>query len=546
MGVIDLPKSINREATLVAISRKLCEESLAEFIRRAWHVVEPSRPYSHNWHIDIVCAHLEAISRGEITPDGDYYNRLLVNIPPGTMKSLTIAVFWPAWEWGPFGRPDLRIVSTSYSEDRARSDNIRMRDLISSEWYQERWGHVFKIEKSGEEFFSNDKKGWRRARPFSKLTGDRGDRVIIDDPHSTEMAESEADRKRTTRIFKESVPTRLNDPERSAIVVVMQRLHEDDVSGVILDDEGFSGVYDHIMLPMRFDPARKCITKLGYEDPREKEGELLMPDRFPLDVVNRDEAALGPYATAGQMQQEPTPRGGGIIKDQWWQLWDSNQFPRFSYIIATLDTAYTKKQENDPSAMTLWGVFASNSEDAVTRVTDRYGRPMETEFTIADTLLTVPKVMMMYAWSERLELHDLVKKVIHDCKRFGVDTLVIEAKASGHSVAQEIRRLMKTEQFGLRMYDPAGTDKTARVYSIQHLFSEGIVYAPDKLWAEKVIRQVMSFPKGKHDDLVDTVSMALRYLREIGILIRSPEVEAEVEESLRLPSRNENRPLYPC
>ena len=297
---------------------------------------------------------------------------------------------------------------------------------------------------------------------------------------------------------------------------------------------------------MRFDPARKCITKLGYEDPREKEGELLMPDRFPLDVVNRDEAALGPYATAGQMQQEPTPRGGGMIKDQWWQLWPSNQFPKFSYIIATLDTAYTKKQENDPSAMTLWGVFTSNSEDAVTRVTDRYGRPMETEFTIADTLLTVPKVMMMYAWSERLELHDLVKKVIHDCKRFGVDTLVIEAKASGHSVAQEIRRLMKTEQFGLRMYDPAGTDKTARVYSIQHLFSEGIVYAPDKLWAEKVIRQVMSFPKGKHDDLVDTVSMALRYLREIGILIRSPEVEAEVEESLRLPSRNENRPLYPC
>lgn len=546
MGVIDLPRSINKEATLIAISKRLCEESLSEFIRRAWHVVEPSRAYSHNWHIDLVCEHLEAISREVILPGDDYYNRLLVNIPPGTMKSLTIAVFWPAWEWGPFGRPDLRIVSTSYSEDRARSDNIRMRDLITSEWYQERWGHVFKLEKNGEEFFSNDRKGWRRARPFSKLTGDRGDRVLIDDPHSTEMAESDADRKRTTRIFKESVPTRLNDPEKSAIVVVMQRLHEDDVSGVILDDEGFAGVYDHIMLPMRFDPLRKCVTKLGLEDPRVEDGELLMPDRFPQEVVDRDEAALGPYATAGQMQQEPTPRGGGIIKDQWWQLWESNQYPRFSYIIATLDTAYTSKQENDPSAMTVWGVFEGNSEDAVTRVTDRYGRPMETEFTIGDSFLTVPKLMLMYAWTERLELHELVKKVVSTANRFGIDTLIIESKASGHSVAQEIRRLFKTESFGLRMYDPTGADKTARLYSVQHLFSEGMVYAPDKAWAEKVIRQVMSFPKGKNDDLVDTVSMALRYLREIGVLVRSPEVEAQVEESLRYPDRHATQALYPC
>lgn len=545
MGVIDLPKSINKAATLLAIDKQLCERSLTEFIKRAWHVVEPSRVYCHNWHIDYTCEHLEAISRGVILPNSTFYNRLLINIPPGTMKSLTVSVFWPAWEWGPFGRPDLRIVSTSYSEDRARSDNIRMRDLVTSEWYQERWGDSFELVKNGEEFFSNNKKGWRRARPFSKLTGDRGDRVIIDDPHSTEMAESDADRKRTTRIFKESVPTRLNDPEQSAIVVVMQRLHEEDVSGVILEGEGFSGVYDHIMLPMRFDPNRKCITKLGHEDPREEDGELLMPDRFPLEVVNRDESALGPFATAGQMQQEPTPRGGGIIKDQWWQLWPSRQYPKFDYVVATLDTAYTKKQENDPSAMSLWGVFHGDSEEAITRTVDRYGRAMETEFTLSDSNLAVPKIMLIYAWTERLELHDLVKKVVDTCNRFGVNTLVIESKASGISVAQEIRRLFRSENFGLRMYDPAGMDKIARVYSIQHLFSEGLIYAPDKAWAEKVIRQTMSFPKGKHDDLVDTVSMALRYLREIGVLVRSPEVEAEVEESLRFRSPRENAPLYP-
>jgi hypothetical protein len=140
-------------------------------------------------------------------------------------------------------------------------------------------------------------------------------------------------------------------------VVIMQRLHEGDVSGAILDKQ--LG-YDHVMLPMRFDPVRARPTLLGIEDPRQEAGELLFPARFPQEVVDRDSKVMGPYATAGQFQQEPTPRGGGVIKPGWWETWMEESYPPFDYIIASIDTAYTTKTENDFSAMTVWGVFSGD------------------------------------------------------------------------------------------------------------------------------------------------------------------------------------------
>jgi len=275
-----------------------------------------------------------------------------------------------------------------------------------------------------------------------------------------------------TQLFKEAVTSRLNNPDRSAIVVVMQPLHEEDVSGVILSN---AMGYDHIMLPMRYDPTRASATMLGYADPREEEGELLFPDRFPEDVVDRDEAAMGPYATAGQFQQQPEPRGGGIIKDHWWQLWDRKEYPGIEYVIASLDTAYTTKAENDFSALTVWGVFSGSDEVQATRSVDRYGRTIELRTSYqSESLGPVPKLMLMYAWQAKLELH--------------------------------------------------------RLYAVQHIFAEGMVYAPDKDWAELVIRQCSVFPKGKNDDLVDTVSMSVGHLRQIGLLTRAPERMAELED----------------
>lgn len=279
-------------------------QSLTGFVREAWHVVEPSVDYVHGWHIDAICQHLEAVTSGDIT-------RLLINVPPGTMKSLLCGVFWPAWEWGPKGKPQMRYLGASYSEHYAKRDNRRMRDLVASEWYQALWGDRVKLTRTGEMAFANTRTGSRQGVPFSRLTGGRGDRVIVDDPHSVDGAESEAERLSTVRTFRESVPTRLNDPQRSAIVVVMQRLHEADVSGTIL---ALGLGYEHLMLPMEFEPERRCRTSIGFVDPRAEEGELLFPERFPRGIVERDKIPLGSYAVAGQFQQRPAPRSGGLFQ----------------------------------------------------------------------------------------------------------------------------------------------------------------------------------------------------------------------------------------
>lgn len=284
----------------VAADREECGKSLRTFTERAWHVLEPGQPYVHGWHMDAITEHLEAITRGQIT-------RLLINIPPGTMKSMSTCVFWPAWEWGPKGMPAIRFIGASHEEGLATRDNLKMRRLVQSPWYQERWPLAMAGDQNQKTYFENTDTGWRQACPVKSMTGRRGDRVVWDDPHSVEDAHSEAALEEANRIFRETLPTRLNEPKASAIIIVMQRLSEKDVSGVILaNDLG----YDHLCLPMEYEGPRKP-TSIGFVDPRGTEGELLFPERFPREVVDRDKKIMGPYAVAGQLQQRPAPPSGG-------------------------------------------------------------------------------------------------------------------------------------------------------------------------------------------------------------------------------------------
>ena len=522
--------------------KKRCEDSLVEFIKEAWHVIEPGQPYLHGWHVEMIAEHLEAITDGAQFDDGTYYNRLLINIPPGMMKSLMTNVFWPAWEWGPRNMPHLRYVCASHSMNLATRDSTKMRRLIVSDWYQSLWGDrvVLTGDQNAKTKFENTSTGFREAVAAGGITGARGDRVIIDDPLSVEDASSDAVRESRKEWFLEAVPTRLNNPDRSAIIVIMQRLHEEDTSGLIIDKE--LG-YDHIMLPMRFEPNRSMPTLLGVEDRRTEAGELLFPERFPEDVVERDERVMGPYAAAGQLQQNPEPRGGGIIKREWWQPWERSSFPPFDFILASLDTAYTSKEENDPSAMTVWGVWTGGDQTAtITRSVNRYDEAMamvERTYTQEH-----PKVMLMHAWSERLEFHDLVERVRETVADYGVEQLIIESKAAGHSVAQELRRIYGYDDFGIQLIDPKNADKVARLYSVQHLFSEGYIYTPSRPWADMVINQVSQFPKGKHDDIVDTVSMAMKFLRGTGMLVRGSEWTSDLDRS-RMHEGAPPEPLYP-
>lgn len=340
-------------ADVLAIEREACKRSLATFVRESWDVLEPGTPYVHGWHVEAICEHLEAITRGEIT-------RLLINVPPGTMKSTLTSVFWPAWEWGPAGMSHIRMIGASHEGSLATRDARKMRMLVTSDWYQERWPVELARDQSEKVNFENAARGFRQACPVRSMTGKRGHRIIWDDPHSSEGANSEAERIEAVRIFKETLPTRLVEPKTSAIVVVMQRLHEADVSGEILSgDYG----YEHLMLPMEFEVDRRCVTSIGWSDPRQVEGELLFPERFPAEVVERDNKAMGEYAVAGQMQQRPAPRTGGFF--EWEKLEIVDAHPKIREWVRYWDKAGTQ----DGGKRTA-GVRIGRGVDGVFYVTD--------------------------------------------------------------------------------------------------------------------------------------------------------------------------------
>lgn len=293
----------------IELDRAIAAQSFAGFVRAAWHVLEPSSELKWGWSLDAICQHLEAVSKGDI-------KRLLINVPPGCMKSLLAGVLWPAWEWGPQGRPGLRYLGTAHKQDLGVRDNLKCRRLIQSEWYQARWPVKLTGDQNAKTKFENDYTGFREAMAFTSMTGSRGDRIILDDPLSVDHANSDADLRAAELTFTEALPTRVNNDD-SAIVVIMQRLHEKDTAGIILKrDLG----YVHLCLPMRFEAERKCVTSIGFEDPRTCDGELLFPERFPEATVSSLEKTMGSYAAAGQLQQRPAPREGGMFKRAWFPV----------------------------------------------------------------------------------------------------------------------------------------------------------------------------------------------------------------------------------
>jgi phage terminase large subunit-like protein len=516
--------------------REKCRVSFAAFVQEAWHVLEPRRQYVHGWMVDAICEHLECVTSGLIT-------RLLINVPPGSAKSLLVSVFWPAWEWGPRGLTSHRYISTSFAESAVVRDVRKTRLLISSDWYQRHWPHV-ELTRAGELSFENSLTGTRDGVAFGSLTSRRGDRLIIDDPHSVEKAESSLDRERATRRFREGAVNRLNDQARSAIVIIMQRLHEADISGIVQD---FMPDYVQLVLPMEYESGRHCETSIGFSDPRRSEGELLFPERWPRAEVEKLKRDMEKFAYAGQYQQRPAPRGGGLFPYNGWELWSRNvartygrnetQYPDFDYIVGSLDPAYGEKQANDFSAFVVVGCW-----------TNHHG---------------VQQAMLMGCWQKRLPIAELVEEIIKSCRKLKVHRLLVENKGSGISVAQEISRLTRDEEFALQRIDPLNMDKIARGNALTHLWGEeeadgsfrkGVMWVPAQTqesgavwprdWAELAMAQCASFPKGKHDDIPDAICQALKFLRDRGLLKKSVEVEMEQYQELMAPP-TAPMPLYP-
>lgn len=528
------------------------EGSFYEFVKAAWPHFDPA-DFVDNWHLEDICDHMQAVAEG-------YISRLLLNEPPRTGKTAILSICYCAWIWAQPERtamkgPQVSFFYASYAEKLALEHSIKCLRLIQSRWYQERWGHRFKMIRESAGHIENDKGGYRMASSVdAKATGYGADVIIADDPHLVKEAESENIREDTVRWWSETMPSRMNNRQTGAMIVVMQRVHEGDLSGAILAS---GNEYVHFCVPMSYVPCKHVNawvhvggdkytvkTFLGddcddispeevfWQDRRTEEGDLLWPARFPASEVFKLERELGPYAYAGQYQQEPAPRGGGIIRRDWWRRWTKEvaeknggvptKYPGFEFIVASLDTAYTEKEENDPSALSIWGMWR-----------DPNGNPM---------------IFLMYCWAERMKLHELVSRVGVDCKQFKVDRLLIEDKAAGHSVSQEIARLFGNISFGIELVDPRKgfmktPDKIARLQTIVHLFAEGLVFAPEKEWADEMINQCALVPRAVHDDLADTASQALNWLRRAGWALKKDEVAFQTEDETKY--RPRAGALYP-
>jgi phage terminase large subunit-like protein len=572
----------------IDLSRFDCEESFYKFTKQAWKQIDPA-PFRPGWPLQAIAEHLEAVVDGQI-------KRLNINIPPRSGKSTLCSVCFPAWVWAqppdhdsPTSGAAVQFVYASYAEKLSLRFSLRNRRLINTGWYQQRWGALagpnqrFTLlsDESSAHRFANSEGGERLVTSINgTATGFGGNIFVIDDANAANEANSDAAIEEVIEWWDQTASTRLNDPSSGAYINIQQRLAENDLTGHVLEQQ--IGEWDNLILPMHYDPQRFYYTSIGWSDPRDQrnggdgEGELLWPTRFPEPAVRALERTLGPWGAAGQLEQSPKPKGGGIVKYEWWMPWEAAGYPPMDFVLASLDTAYTEKTENDFSAITVWGVWSHSIEAIPGRYIDHDGRPVY----LAERNFYEPsaKVMLMYAWQKRLALHELVTTAADTCKRYKVDLLLIENKASGISVSQEMQRLYAEEHWGVELNDPKSTDKVSRLHSVVPFFApelterkdvqgkvvrdpisgapilvptrDGIVYAPSspgqptfRIWAEEVARQCESFPKGKHDDLVDTVSQALRHLRDRGILKLPAERLAEIDAAKQYSRPPE--PLYP-
>lgn len=367
-------------------ARARAELSLYEFAKQAWPHVEQGRPLVDGYCLQAVCEHLQAVTQGQIT-------RLVINIPPGCSKSMTTNVLWPTWEWGPASLPAHRYISASVEQGLATRDLVRGRELLLSDWYQDRWPISMTDDQDEKTHYQNTKGGWRKSVGVrGTLIGYRGDRIIIDDPHDPLTAESELRRNEVIRWGTETVPTRLNNDDESAIVLVMQRLHEQDLSAVYLE----SGDWVHLMLPMEFEAARKCSTVVEwnpdgegwrpFEDWRTEDTELLWPELKSRDAVDRLKRTLssqgGNYAVDSQLQQRPTSRGGTLFKRDDFQIWDGPSTPKVSKRVRGWDLAASKSSRSAFTAGVRMALLPDGRVIVEDMVAERLG-PLDVETLIA-------------------------------------------------------------------------------------------------------------------------------------------------------------------
>src|SRR6266849_5438596 len=471
------------------LDAELASRSLREFVMQAWLIVEPSTPFVPSWHIDAIIEHLEAVTYGQI-------RNLLINVPPRHMKSLLVSVFWPAWEW--IRCPERRWLYSSYGAQLSIRDSIKCRRLIESPWYRQRWADCFALtsDQNTKGRFDNNRSGYRLSTSVGgAATGEGGDRIVCDDPHNVQEAESDSVRKGTIDWFDVVMSTRVNDPKTSAKVVVMQRCHQQDLSGHLLEQ----GDWEHLVLPAEYEgPTR--TTSIGFADPRQEHGELLWPERFGPEEIEELKVSLGSYAAAGQLQQRPSPAGGGLIKRHWFRFWQ----PRG----ANLPPVIVRLPDGTQASITA--IEAPYHVDEQIQSWDCAFKDLDTsDYVVGQVWARLGSAYLLGDQVRaRMDCLTTVKAVRELSQRWpGTLAKLIEDKANGSAVIQ----MLAQEIPGILPVNPSG-GKVARAAAVSPLIEAGNVYLPHPLyapWVTDFIEECASFPNGAHDDQVDAMTQAI-------------------------------------
>lgn len=476
--------------------------TFTSFVEIAWHVLEPNTPFVPGWHLHAICDHLEAVERGHI-------HRLLVNMPPRHCKSSLINVLWPVWMW--LQHPSLRFLCGSYAMNLATRDNLKHRRIVKSHWFQQRYGHLFSLvrDQDAKTKFETNEGGYRMAVSVgSSATGEGGDILILDDPHNIDEKESDAKREAALDWFDNTWSTRLNDQQTGAMIVVGQRIHQQDVSGHILD--GNDGEWVHLKLPAEYEPGTACRTyfpsgKELWADPRTEEGQLLWEARFPRSVIEKAKRRHAILGYSALYQQEPIPPGGYIFNTANERLFtispEGDMYLLITpggvqavpvpwcYLITTSDVAVKEKESAAYTVFATWAITPARDVLLLDVQRGHWSIPKQKEHG--------RKVYRTWASGNYLALYfedvGYQSAIGQDLLMEGIPCLPFTPQGHGDKVQRSV---------GASIWQEAG-----KAY-----FLRGTP------WLEEWRKELYAFPKSAHADQVDVFSMMC-------LIVRTQDVE---------------------
>lgn len=462
----------------IRIERELHRRSFYDFFKSAWVVLEPETPLEDNWHIKYICDRLQ-LETERIAQRKPKERDLIINIPPRSLKTMLVTIMWNAWTWIKY--PHISYITSSYSGELALEHSVKTRRLIESDWYKERFnpdngsgGFSLATDQNVKSRFENDKGGSRRATSVGgTVTGGGADIIIVDDPIKVKDAYSELARQTAIDWWDKTMFSRLNDQRIGFRVVIMQRVHEEDLTGHLL---AIGANYELISLPADAREANPIPSDLidNYVD------GLFFPARFDRKFLEGAKISLGSRDYAGQYLEAPAPAEGNLIKREWFKTFRKEDLPEDITIDFYTDSAYGK-QESDNSATIAYSYHQSN-------------------------------LYIWHCWAWNLPFPDFIKKYQESISGLVSNTssrCIFEPKASGVSIIQELRA--KT---GLNIIEdnPPTESKMSRVSSVSSVMEAGRVYLYEHgNGFEEMVHEAIMFPNGKNDDRLDAVVGALLY-----------------------------------